>query len=381
MSPAFAGVPVQASSLGELRPGRLLRERLAALADGFAWPLRVSHYLELVSPLWSATALRARVEDVARETDDACTLTLRPGRGWRPHRAGQFVAVGVTIDGARHTRTYSISSPPERRDGRIAITVQAIPGGRVSQHLVHRTLRGDYLTLGPPQGEFVLPEAAPVRPLFVTAGSGLTPVMSILASLAARGALSDVVHVHYVPHAGRLLFAAGLARLAREHPTYRLHVVETRTADGASLRRFSAAALERLCPDWRARDVWACGPESLLEAVEGCYGAEALAGRVRVERFRARALAPLDGGGGGDVRFTRSGRTVRADGATPLLRVAEDAGLTPAYGCRMGICHSCTARLVSGCVRDVRDGRLSDEPGAAIQLCVSAARGDVAVEA
>ncbi|MEW6268087.1 MAG: ferredoxin reductase [Thermodesulfobacteriota bacterium] len=371
-------------SLDDRSRERPLRERvragLVALADGFAWPLRASHYLELVNPLWSAHAVRARVLEATRETADARTLTLRPGRGWRRHRAGQLVSVGVTIDGARHVRTYSISSAPERTDGRITITVKAVPGGRVSRHLVHELEPGAYVDLGVPQGDFVLPEAMPVRPLFVTAGSGITPVMSMLRSFAARDGVPDVVHVHYAPHAEHVIFRDELAALARRFPRYRLHVLATR-GEGGSRRRFSAATLDELCPDWRRRDVWACGPESLLDAVETEWTAAGLEHRVHVERFHARLAEPPAQAAGGRVRFSRSGVTVDADATTTLLRAAEGAGLRPAHGCRIGICHSCTARLAAGCVRDVRSNRRVDEPGAMIQLCVSAASGDVEVEA
>src|SRR5207237_7775124 len=153
--------------------------------DMFAWPLRTSHYLELVNPLWATHKLQARVVAVWDETSTARTLTLRPGRNWRRHRAGQHVRIGVPIGGMHHTRTYSISSPPERDDECIAITVKAAAGGRVSSHLVRNVDPGTYLPLGLPQGDFVLPDAVPVLPLFITAGSGITPVMSMLRSHAA----------------------------------------------------------------------------------------------------------------------------------------------------------------------------------------------------
>ncbi len=363
---------------------RLLRERVAALLDAFAWPLRASDYLALFRPLRSTRELLARVEQVIEETAEARTLVLRPARAWPRHVAGQFVTLGVTIEGARHDRTYSISSAPERPDGRITITVQAVEGGRVSHHLVHGIRAGETVALGAPQGEFVLPEATPHGLLFVTAGSGITPVMSMLRSLASRGPLPDVVHLHYVREASRLIFARELERLAREHPRYRLHVVETRapgSAVSAPRTRFTAAELARLCSDWTARDAYACGPEGLLDAAFAEWAAAGVASRLRVERFHARRVAPEADAQGGVVRFARSACTVRADGATPLLRVAEDAGLAPAHGCRIGVCHSCTVRLVAGAVRDVRDGRVTVEPGAPIQLCVSAPRGDVEVEA
>lgn len=89
------------------------KQKFIYFVDMFAYPLRLSHYLELINPLWTKHTLQARVESVWDETKDSRTLTLRPGRGWRTHRAGQYVRVGVSIGGMRHTRTYSISSAPE----------------------------------------------------------------------------------------------------------------------------------------------------------------------------------------------------------------------------------------------------------------------------
>jgi ferredoxin-NADP reductase len=364
---------------------RALRSRIAGLADLFAWPLRVSHYLELANPLWSTHTLRARVLAVHAETADARTIVLRPGRGWRPHRAGQFVPVTVSAGGQRHVRTYSISTAPgrgERRDD-IAITVKAIPRGIVSNHLVRDVSPGDYVTLGLPQGEFVLPESAPVRPLFLTAGSGITPVMGMLRDLEARGALDDVVHVHWAPHRADVIFAAELARLARAFPGYDLHVVTTRENDpvaSAPQHHFSAASLDARCPDWRQRDVFACGPQALLDAASAHWTSAGLAARLHVERFHAPLARRPDELAGGRVLFRASGVAVDADGATSLLRVAEAAGLNPPHGCRMGICHTCTATLRAGCVRDVRDNRLVTEPGTRVQICVSAAAGACELE-
>jgi stearoyl-CoA 9-desaturase NADPH oxidoreductase len=352
----------------------------ARLADAFAWPLRTSHYLNLVAPLWSTHTLQARVEGLEDETREARTLTLRPGRGWRGHRPGQFVRVVVSIAGRQHGRTYSISSSPERfeDDGCIAITVKAVAGGRVSPHLVRDVRRGDHLGLGPAQGDFVLPEARPVRPLFVTAGSGITPVMSMLRSLEARGELPDIVHLHYAPDPAEVLFGSELAELAKHHARYRLHLVYTRAARGR--RRFTSTELEERCADWGEREAYACGPQTLLDAVESHWRQAGRAERLHVERFGAAlAAAPLDSAGG-RVRFSGSGLDALADGSTTLLRVAEGAGLCPPHGCRMGICHTCTTTLRAGRVRDLRNNLLIDEPGSKVQICVCAAAGDVELE-
>ena len=350
-----------------------LWSRLGEVVSLVATPLLPSHYVALVWPLAAAHTRQARVEAVHEEAPGVRTLTLRPGRGWRTHRAGQHVQVGVAIAGRLATRTYTISSSPERRDGCITITVKAQPDGRVSRALVHDVAVGAFLTLGLPAGEFVLPAAAPHRALFVTAGSGITPVASMLRSLAARGTMPDVVHVHHARTPAEVIFGDELRALALDHPRYRL--IEVHTA--FDRQRLGPARLDALVPDWRERETWACGPQNLLAAITASFADAGRAHALHVERFRA-ALAPLPANTeGGAVRFTTSGVSARADGRTPLLQIAEEAGLAPRHGCRMGICHSCDATLTSGCVRDLRTGTAIDEPGARIQICVCAAAGDV----
>jgi ferredoxin-NADP reductase len=358
-----------------------IRNALAGLADMFAYPLRHSHYLELVNPLWTEHVLKARVVGVSDETDGTRTLTLRPGRGWRSHRAGQFVRLGVPIDGKRHTRTYSISSAPARDDGCITVTVKTVAGGRVSQHLARQVKVGQYLPLGEPQGEFVLPESMPVHPLFITGGSGITPVMSILRSYVLEyDVIPDTVHMHYAPHARDVIFGAELGELQASQKHYQLHRFYTRASEQGASVHFSAAQLERACPDWREREVWACGPAALLDAVEAHWAEAGLSRQLHTERFHAK-VAPLPAAGikEGRVFFASSQVEANSDGATCLLRVAEDAGLNPAHGCRMGICHGCNTTLVSGCVRDSRTGSLISEPGDVVQVCVCTAVGDVAL--
>ena len=356
-----------------------IRTAITSLADMFAYPLRHAHYLELVNPLWTEHVLKARVVSVWDDTADTRTLTLRPGRGWRSHRAGQFVRLGVPVDGKRHTRTYSISSAPGRSDGCITVTIKAIKGGRVSHHLARNVKVGSYLPLGEPQGEFVMPESMPVHPLFITAGSGITPVMSMLRSYALEyDVIPDVTHMHYAPHALDVIFGAELQQMQLVQPHYRLHKYYTRASAQAASVHFSMEQLEAACPDWREREVWACGPASLLDAVEAHWAKAGLSRQLHVERFRAKvAVVPATGVKEGRVFFARSKVEAASDGGTNLLRLAEDAGLNPPHGCRMGICHGCNTTLVSGCVRDLRTGTLIFDAGDTVQVCVCTAVGDV----
>ena len=346
--------------------------RLADVAGLMATPLAPSHYLALVSPLSATHCRRARVEAVHAETGDVRTLALRPGRGWLPHRAGQHVRVQLAVDGRLTTRMYSISSAA-RNDGLITITVKA--QGRASRVLAHEVKPGTYLSIGLPEGDFVLPDGDPAHLLFVTGGSGITPIASMVRTLAARGALHDVVHVHHARTPGDEIFGRELRALASAHPGYGLTIVHTR--DDA--RRLSTERLDELVPDWRTRETWACGPASLLAAITASFAGAGRAGALHVERFAA-ALAPVPANdSGGRVRFLASHTEAHSDGRTPLLRVAETAGVHAPHGCRMGICHSCDAKLVSGCARDLRTGDLA-EPGARIQICVCAAAGDVELD-
>ena len=359
-------------------PDTSLLGKLTAITDLFAFPLRTSHYVELVNPLWTTHKMQARVVEVWDETKDSRTITLKPGLNWRGHRAGQHVRVGIPVEGMHYTRTYTISSPPEREDRCITITVKVIDGGRISRHIVRDLKVGDYLPIGLPQGDFYLPDSQPVKPLFITAGSGVTPALSMIRSLVAQSRLPDTVHVHYAPHEFDAIGGKELQQLTKDHPRYTLQPIYTRDfgKKKESEAYFSEAQLNRLCPDWKNRDVYACGPQELLEGVEQLFAREGLNRQLHIERFRAPYTEIPKDAVGGKVRFAQSGLDVDADAETPLLRIAEDAGMNPPHGCRMGICHTCNTRLLSGCVRDLRTGQILNEAGSIVQTCVCAAAGD-----
>ncbi|HEY4183154.1 MAG TPA: ferredoxin reductase [Kofleriaceae bacterium] len=328
---------------------------VARVASLIATPLVPADYVSLVRPL--VLANRARVEAVRDEAPGVRTLVLRPGRGWRTHRAGQHVRIGVAVDGRIATRTFTIASSPDSRDLEITVKVQ----GRVSRALVEATPVGTIISLSLASGEFTIPEGAPIRPLFITAGSGITPVMSMLRTFALRGTMPDVAHVHFARE--HVIFNAELRALAAAHPTYGLTIIDT----SVDPRRLTAALLAELVPDFATRTAYACGPQRLLEQ---------LPVQARTEHFGA-VLAPVADAAPGLVQIGAA--KLRSDGRTPLLRLAEEAGLAPRHGCRMGICHTCDVTLKSGCVRDLRTGARIDEPGTKIQLCVCAASGDVAL--
>ncbi len=342
-----------------LRPG----SRLLAAASALTTPLLPEDFLGLVDPLWSTTRLRGRVVARRRETGRAVSVTIEPGRAWTGHRAGQYVRVGIDVDGVRHWRSYSLSGP--EGDEHLTITVQEVEDGVVSRKLVRDLPIGTIVELEQAGGEFRLPDPVPSQLLFVTAGSGITPVMGMLRTLDRAGARPDVALVHSAPTADDVIFDRELAALAERWPGLRVHVRHTRT-DG----RFTPADVEALVPDRGDRLTYACGPAEMLDAFEGRWP------DVRVERFTAPRRSA--GGTGGSVRYGE--RTVDVEPGASLLEAGEAAGVLMPSGCRMGICFSCVLPLRDGQVRDLRTGEVHGEPGDLVQTCISGASGDAALD-
>jgi ferredoxin-NADP reductase len=365
-TPAAGGLPPAHTTYEEpVREVGLIR----GIASRITTPLLPDDYLHLINPLWSARELRGQVVEVRPETETAATLVIKPGWGWNgKYRAGQYIGIGVQLAGRWHWRSYSLTSVPEHGDGTISITVKAMPEGFLSGHLIGGLAPGTVVRLAAPQGDFVLPDPLPDKVLFLTAGSGLTPVMGMLRMLHRRDAMPDVVLVHSARNASDALFRTELQGLAATHEGLRLHEQLTDEMGLLSVER-----LADVVPDWADRETWACGPPAMLDDAEKLWRDNHLTGRLHVERFTIQ----LDGAGGegGTVTFGTSGRTAEADGATTLLEAGEAVGVQMPFGCRIGICQSCVVPLVAGTVRDLRNGTVHQE-GDRVQTCISAAAGD-----
>jgi ferredoxin-NADP reductase len=354
-------------------------DRVRDAGSQLTTPLHPDDYLRLLNPLWSQRELRGRIEKVLPETEDAATLVIRPGWGWRyDHRPGQYVGIGVQVDGKFHWRSYSVSSPPRRRGRTIAITVRAMPEGFLSDHLVRGLAPGTIVRLALPGGDFVLPDPPPEKLLFLVGGSGITPVMAMLRTLDRRAlrngrGMPDVVLHYSSPTAERMIFRDELAALEARHESLTVHRLHTDT-DGM----LSLTALDTWCDDWRERETWACGPAPMLDAVESHWEQAGLDDLLHLERFSLDLGG--DGGEGGTITFRTTGRTAEVDGATTVLEAGEEAGVGMPYGCRMGICHTCTLTLVSGTIRDLRNGNEFSQPNEQVQTCVTVPVGDCTLD-
>ena len=395
----MSALDVRSAPRADVRP---LRHRLTRLVEAATTPLLPADYLDLFAPLRSGADLRARVVEVHPETADAATLVLRPGADWAGHVPGQYVRIGVDVDGVRQWRAYSLTHGP-RRDGLISITVKAVPDGVVSNHLVHRCQPGTLVHLEQAAGEFVLPDFDRLgqrsgKLLFVTAGSGITPVIGMLRNLfpvtdsgvlgfdtlasarystnesdasTDKGSALDVTVLHVAPSEPESIFIDNLKTL---NAAGAIKLI-ARYDDEHGL--LDLADLEMLVPDLAERITLACGPSGLLEALAHHHEERGLP--LQTEQFRPTLI---EAGEGGSVTFARNGVVVEADGATPILDAGESAGVLMPSGCRMGVCFGCVVPLTSGAVRDLRNGEITtavpgetDVGGVRVQTCINAAAG------
>lgn len=339
------------------------------LAARATTPLLPDDYLKMLNPLWSARELRGLIVDVHPETADSATVTIKPGWGFSgKYRPGQYVGIGLRIDGRWHWRSYSLTSIPQRDNKNITITVKATPEGFLSTHLVNGVKPGTIVRLASPKGEFALPDPAPAKILFLTAGSGITPVMAMLRTLHSRKQGADIVHIHSAPSADDVIFHDELRELEESQPGYRLRLQLTESAGHLDFDELS-----EIVADWQERPAWVCGPSALLDTAEDFWKKAGVGDLLHMERF---TIAATDKGGeGGAVTFAISDKTVEIDGATSLLEAGEKVGIQMPFGCRMGICQTCVLPLESGHVRDFRSGTEHGE-GDRIQTCISTASGD-----
>ena len=370
--------PTSPRRFSPLRPvsARSARSALGVL-EALATPHGVDRYLELINPMLTVRELRAEITEVHRPTDDSLRLTLRPTRQWRGFDAGQYVQVTVDIDGVRRTRCYSPACSQYRSDGRIELTVKAHPEGLVSQWLHAHARTGLVVGLSQADGTFRLPEQRPDRLLLISGGSGITPVMSMLRTLCDEGHTGEVVFLHYAFGEDHVAYLDELRELAAAHDNVRLVLAFTEQELGADLRGlFHTGHLDEVAPWYADAATFLCGPPPLMKAVRAHFAARGIEDRLVVEDFAPSSVPADPSKVTGSTAFSRSGTSSENAGDT-LLEQAEAAGLTPEYGCRMGICFSCTQIKTSGCTQNIRTGEVNSDPDTEIQLCINRAVGDV----
>ena len=327
----------------------------------------VDYVLGQVNPMWTWQRVMARVEAIEPIADDMIKLTLSANKHFNPAliQAGQFVMLTVRIDGIQHQRAYSLVSSPDSKTLVFGIKKQ----GRVSRYLADRAQVGDVIEISQASGEFTLNDT-PAAKLFVSAGSGITPIVPMIKQ-ALSGSNTDAVTLIY--YSRDPAFRAELEALAAQHPLFTLHIIVDSAEKPAF---FNAEALDRLCPDANKRDTYVCAAPGLMKATRLLWAERGWSNRIKQESFLP--ITVDENATAVPVTFRRSQRDFEAKGN--LLASAEAAGLKPAFGCRMGICNTCVCTKVSGTVRNLATGELNDQNNVQIKLCVSEAVSPVQID-
>lgn len=354
-----------------------LQRRLLDAARALTTPLVPDDYLELLNPAWSAKELRGRVEEIRPETDDACTVVVKPFFDWQGHWPGQYLRIGVEIDGIRHWRAYTLTSDPDHPRGLVSITVKRVEEGKLSPWFTNVANHGEIVYLGGAEGTFRIPHPVPERLLMISAGSGITPIWAHVRNLARSNSPAEIRHLHCCRNAEDFIFGEPLRELDRLRSNYQL--VEHHSRPGG---RIKPEDLDEVCPDWRERPAFLSGPRDMIDAFKARWESDGDPELLEIERFQ-----PIIGGdetaevgSGGTIRFRVTELEAEADGRTSILEAGEQAGGNLAFGCRMGVCHTCICRLEHGRVRDLRTGRVHGEAGEMIRTCINAPEGHVELD-
>jgi len=316
-----------------------------------------------VNPLWSLMEARARVEKIVEEASGVKSIWLKPNARFKGFRPGQHVLLELEIKGARHARCFSFSNAP-RKDGLIRITIKHKTDGPVST-AAHALQIGQIVRLSQARGEFA-PRSDDGKLLMLSAGSGVTPMMSLLNAMANNNSTRDVAILHCARTDADLVFANELQALAAQFSNLRVFLHTTQ-----SNGRVNEHLISQWVPDWNERETLLCGPDGFMQTIEKLFANAGRGDYLQSESFGRRA-APIDPDAAEHlISHGNAEQVFTVQAGQSLLDGAEAAGLQPRFGCRRGICRTCQCLKRSGTVTNLLTGQVSGPGEELIQLCIS----------
>lgn len=356
-------------------------QRLAGFAEAVIDHNTVNFWASKLNPLWSINQPMARIVARTEAASNSVTLILKPNRHVVMPQAGQHITVATDINGVRIARSYSTSSVAEQ-PGLLAITVKQIEDGRLSNWLCLQACEGDVLYLGQPFGDFQWPaQQHPV--LLLAAGSGITPMISLLRQYAAQQLPSkQVVQLHYwVRSREEACFIDELLALPKIQPNFSLHVYLTQQNQSQPHEhtgRINASHFSQQ-EDLSNSHVLACGPSGFVSNAQQILQAQ-------VASFQAEAFSPPqirpDAHDNETVQITlqRQQRILTIPTGQSILAALEAEGINHPSGCRMGLCNTCACPKVSGTTEHLISGEQQQDENPALRVCVSRARSNLVLD-
>jgi glycine betaine catabolism B len=330
---------------------------------------------------WSNQDVWCRCDRIIQETEDVKTFCLvAQDLMLFDYLPGQFVTLEVEIDGKSVMRPYSISSTPTR-PYHLSVTIKRVEGGVVSNWMHDCFGVGDRLKLvGGAMGQFTCMPNLPEKMLLISAGSGITPMLSMSRMVQDTLVESDIVFLHSARKPEDIVCRSELETMAAQMPNFQLLVTLTQAKESAWLGltgRISEAMLELTVPDWRMRSVFVCGPNGFMQHVRETlenmgfpmeqYQEESFGGAPVKPAPTQNSVVPMlkqtvTGNGSLAIAFKDSNHQASTDGSLSILEVAEQEGIAIRSACRMGACGACKVKTCGTKVRyDVTPAALSED--------------------
>ncbi len=348
--------------------------------------------IQMFVPHWSTDAYRAQIVEIRDEMEDMYTLVLKPKSGiidnsWPIFEAGQYLELMIEKDGARTLRCFSISSSPAYYDrtGLIELSIRIQAKGRITPWIRQQLALGSLVNISAAQGDFILPKTeASKKLLFIAGGSGITPFRSMLQqqamnkdNLNSSSSEFDIHLLYYSRDNQHIAFQHEFEQLEKDFPNIAVTFIDSEVSGF-----ICADHLQEYCNDFSQRSAFICGPSPMIQQARAVLSDLGVAkDKINFEFF---GVAPIEieNSEQGIVQFQTSEKIAvsEKDKAQTLLEQAEEQGLTPVSGCRIGVCHQCICKKKSGVVFNTRTQEYSDTGSEEIQLCISVAQGDVVLD-
>ena len=350
-------------------------EKRASLFNSMAQSVMNSHdanfWLQKINPLWSMNQPLAKVVKKQIVAKDMVSLILQCNRHVQRGVAGQHHPVTVEIAGRHYERTYSLM---QLDADHLCLTVKKIDQGLVSSWLVEQAKVGDIVYLGQPYGDMQQHIQTP-NLLLLAAGSGITPMLSLIESLSQTKQFSttSVQLMYWVKTQADAAYAEYFKETAENFPHFSYQVFYTQAQD----QRLNQVHVDQL-GNLDNTTVYACGPSGFAAMAESLFNHAAA---IQTEAF---SLSQFDTDatdtGFINVILTQSNKTLAIPKGQSILSSLEQQGIKPKHGCRMGICNKCACSKVQGSTKNLLNGSANHEPSQLLKICVNSAQSDLVID-
>lgn len=326
-------------------------------------------WLQKLNPLWSVNQSLGKIVSKQVNGADTVSLTIQTNKNFKKAQAGQHHPVIIQSNGRLYERTYSLTQVDDQH---VLLTAKKVADGVVSNWLVNDSKVGDMIEFGLPYGDMTI--QADAQPLILlAAGSGITPMYSLLKDLLKTDSNRSVILMYWVKTQADVAFKAELEQWAQQHKNFELKLFYTQAEHADErINKQHAAQIEHLA----TATVYACGPSGFVHSTEEVF---AQAATFKSEAF---SLTPIisDEVGFINVTLTQSQKTISIPKGQSILVSLEQQNIKPTHGCRMGICNKCACNKAQGSTKNLVNGAENNEPGNLLKICVNSAQTDLIID-